>query len=180
MVNGFVHVIMYLYYALAACGPKVQKYLGWKRYLTILQMAQFVSALVLGIKALIHGCDFPLWMQYALVVYMSSFLVLFGNYYRNAYLQQKHQQKMVFPNCQVQFAIILVADHFMFCFLSFRYRREDELYDLKTDVTSTFLIRLLTNQFLKSTTNSFLFVCGNFLHRINSFVNGEGSGSFIL
>ena len=38
MVNGFVHVIMYLYYALAACGPKVQKYLGWKRYLTILQM----------------------------------------------------------------------------------------------------------------------------------------------
>lgn len=95
MVNGFVHVIMYLYYALAACGPKVQKYLGWKRYLTILQMLQFVSALVLGIKALIHGCDFPLWMQYALVVYMSSFLVLFGNYYRNAYLQQKHQQKMV-------------------------------------------------------------------------------------
>merc|ERR1712071_734010 len=94
MVNGFVHVIMYLYYALAACGPKVQKYLGWKRYLTILQMAQFVSALVLGLKALIHGCDFPLWMQYALVLYMSSFLVLFGNYYRNAYIQ-KQQHKMV-------------------------------------------------------------------------------------
>lgn len=38
MVNSMIHVAMYLYYALAACGPKVQKYLCWKKYLTILQM----------------------------------------------------------------------------------------------------------------------------------------------
>lgn len=38
MVNSCIHVAMYLYYALAACGPKVQKYLCWKKYLTILQM----------------------------------------------------------------------------------------------------------------------------------------------
>lgn len=47
MVNGFVHVIMYLYYALAACGPKVQKYLGWKRYLTILQMVCVQNSYIL-------------------------------------------------------------------------------------------------------------------------------------
>ena len=95
MVNSLIHVIMYSYYALAAAGPgpAIQKYLGWKKYLTILQMAQFVSALVLGIRALVYGCDFPLWMQYALVVYMGSFLVLFGNYYRNAYLLQQQQQQ---------------------------------------------------------------------------------------
>lgn len=94
MVNSLIHVIMYSYYALAAAGgPAIQKYLGWKKYLTILQMAQFVSALVLGIRALIYGCDFPLWMQYALVVYMSSFLVLFGNYYRNAYILHQQQQQ---------------------------------------------------------------------------------------
>ena len=50
-----------------------------------------MSALVLGIRALIYGCDFPLWMQYALVVYMTSFLVLFGQYYRSAYLQKNKQ-----------------------------------------------------------------------------------------
>ena len=50
---------------------------------------QFVSALVLGINAIIRGCDFPLWMQYALVVYMVSFLALFGNYYRLEYLAKK-------------------------------------------------------------------------------------------
>ena len=41
MVNCFVHVIMYAYYALAALGPKVQKYLWWKKYLTILQLVRF-------------------------------------------------------------------------------------------------------------------------------------------
>ena len=43
MVNSLIHVAMYLYYALAACGPKVQKYLCWKKYLTILQMVTLIS-----------------------------------------------------------------------------------------------------------------------------------------
>lgn len=34
---------MYAYYMLAAMGPKVQKYLWWKKYLTVLQM---VSGLI--------------------------------------------------------------------------------------------------------------------------------------
>ena len=51
---------------------------------------QFLSALILAIRALVRGCDFPLWMQYALVIYMISFLALFGNYYRLEYLAQKH------------------------------------------------------------------------------------------
>ena len=38
MLNTFVHIIMYAYYMLAAMGPKVQKYLWWKKYLTVLQM----------------------------------------------------------------------------------------------------------------------------------------------
>lgn len=38
MVNSSIHVLMYAYYGLAALGPKVSKYLWWKKYLTILQM----------------------------------------------------------------------------------------------------------------------------------------------
>lgn len=37
-INAFIHVIMYMYYGLAACGPKFHKYLWWKRYLTIMQL----------------------------------------------------------------------------------------------------------------------------------------------
>ena len=38
MLNSFVHIWMYLYYALAAIGPHMQKYLKWKRYLTTMQL----------------------------------------------------------------------------------------------------------------------------------------------
>lgn len=37
-LNAAIHVVMYLYYGLAAFGPKIQKYLWWKKYLTIIQM----------------------------------------------------------------------------------------------------------------------------------------------
>jgi len=86
MVNSFIHVLMYSYYGLAALGPSVAKYLWWKKYLTILQLIQFTTALILGINGIRSGCDFPLWMQYALVIYMLSFIVLFGNFYAKAYI----------------------------------------------------------------------------------------------
>ncbi len=42
LINTLIHVIMYSYYALSAFGPKVQKYLWWKKYLTQIQLMQFV------------------------------------------------------------------------------------------------------------------------------------------
>lgn len=38
LINSFIHVIMYVYYMLAAMGPSIQKYLWWKKYLTIMQI----------------------------------------------------------------------------------------------------------------------------------------------
>ena len=40
MLNSFVHVVMYSYYAIAALGPAYQKYLWWKKYLTVFQMVR--------------------------------------------------------------------------------------------------------------------------------------------
>nr|XP_045613534.1 elongation of very long chain fatty acids protein 4-like isoform X1 [Procambarus clarkii] len=93
MMNSFVHVIMYAYYGLSAFGPSIQKYLWWKKHITCIQLIQFTSAGVLGARAIVVGCDFPLWMQYALVVYMSSFIVLFGQFYVQAY-RLKYQRKL--------------------------------------------------------------------------------------
>lgn len=39
----------------------------------------------MGLAGLVMGCDFPLWMRYYLVIYMLSFLALFGNFYVKAY-----------------------------------------------------------------------------------------------
>ncbi|PRD26238.1 UNVERIFIED_CONTAM: Elongation of very long chain fatty acids protein 4, partial [Trichonephila clavipes] len=40
LANAAIHVIMYTYYGLAAFGPSMQKYLWWKKYLTILQIVR--------------------------------------------------------------------------------------------------------------------------------------------
>ena len=42
LFNTAIHTAMYAYYSLAALGPSVQPYLWWKRYLTKLQIIQFV------------------------------------------------------------------------------------------------------------------------------------------
>jgi GNS1/SUR4 family len=39
----------------------------------------------LGAVNLVKGCDFPDWMKYTLMVYMVSFIVLFGRFYVTAY-----------------------------------------------------------------------------------------------
>ncbi|CAO1433370.1 unnamed protein product [Diamesa serratosioi] len=101
VVNSFIHVVMYSYYGLAAIGPHMQPYLWWKRYLTILQLYQFSGALILGINAIVNGCDFPKWMQYTLCGYMSSFLVLFGQFYVKEYYndhQKRKQEKLIENN----------------------------------------------------------------------------------
>lgn len=85
MVNSFVHVIMYTYYGLSALGPSIQPYLWWKHYLTLLQMMQFCLNFGMGCLALKNGCAFPLWMQYANLAYMISFMVLFSRFYFSTY-----------------------------------------------------------------------------------------------
>jgi hypothetical protein len=49
---------------------------------------QFTTAMIMGINGIKSGCDFPLWMQYMLVIYMISFIVLFGNFYAKAYIEK--------------------------------------------------------------------------------------------
>jgi len=49
---------------------------------------QFTTAMIMGINGIRSGCDFPLWMQYVLVIYMISFIVLFGNFYAKAYIEK--------------------------------------------------------------------------------------------
>lgn len=85
MINACVHILMYSYYFIAALGPGYKRFLGWKRYLTLLQILQFVAAIVMGVNAIRVGCDFPLWMQYAMIAYMVTFLLLFRNFYVSAY-----------------------------------------------------------------------------------------------
>ncbi|CAG2172093.1 unnamed protein product [Oppiella nova] len=56
-INSIVHVIMYLYYTLASFGDRFEPYLKWKKYLTGLQLIQFIIIIMHSIRAPFIGCN---------------------------------------------------------------------------------------------------------------------------
>lgn len=89
MLNSAVHVVMYSYYGLSALGPHMRKYLWWKKYITKLQLAQFVIAIFHTAQSLYIDCPAPKWMHWALIGYAASLIVLFLNFYVHTYLSGK-------------------------------------------------------------------------------------------
>lgn len=87
-INSFVHIIMYSYYLLAACGPQYQKYLWWKKYITTLQLGQFCIAFVHSFQLLFYDCNYPRWTLYFILPNAIFFYYLFSDFYRKAYIEQ--------------------------------------------------------------------------------------------
>ncbi|XP_076810263.1 very long chain fatty acid elongase 4-like [Clavelina lepadiformis] len=93
MLNSFVHIIMYTYYALSCFGPTVQKYLWWKKYLTVLQLVQFGAIFVHCFHNLWTECDFPDWLNGIVCGYMISLILFFLNFYIQSYLKGKQSKE---------------------------------------------------------------------------------------
>ena len=51
-----------------------------------------------AVYSLYVDCDFPRWMSWALILYMVSFLVLFGNFYLQAYIKGKSKKSVSFQD----------------------------------------------------------------------------------
>ncbi|XP_027198132.2 very long chain fatty acid elongase 1-like [Dermatophagoides pteronyssinus] len=84
-INSTVHVIMYSYYGLAALGPWIQPYLWWKKYITILQLYQFVLYGFYGFLIWIFGQNYPVFWLYLGLTQPPLFFWLFFDFYMKAY-----------------------------------------------------------------------------------------------
>ncbi|OWR46146.1 hypothetical protein KGM_215920 [Danaus plexippus plexippus] len=93
MLNTFVHIVMYSYYLLAALGPQVQKYLWWKKYLTALQMVQFVLVFFHAFQLLFIDCDYPRAFVWWIGMHAVLFYYLFSDFYKQAYLKKVKRSK---------------------------------------------------------------------------------------
>ncbi|GIY00174.1 elongation of very long chain fatty acids protein 7 [Caerostris darwini] len=89
IANTFVHVWMYLYYGLAAIGPEVQKYLWWKKYLTRLQLVQFVFVYLYFLQLALFAPEsckvspFLIWISLGqAIIYFGLFLNFYWKSYR--------------------------------------------------------------------------------------------------
>lgn len=97
-INSIVHVVMYTYYLLATY-PELRPYLWWKRYLTALQMMQFVLVLIYNIFGYFYfGSVCGKSQQVALAGSLVSaliFLALFYSFYKQTYTATGSKLKTV-------------------------------------------------------------------------------------
>jgi len=93
MMNSFVHTVMYSYYFLSTFGPAMQKYLWWKRYLTQLQLVQFLLIIIHVIRGMTtaEACSFPYVFNWYVICYGISLIALFMNFYLETYSIQKRK-----------------------------------------------------------------------------------------
>jgi hypothetical protein len=85
LLNTFVHIIMYAYYLLSALGPNIQKYLWWKKYLTTIQMIQFVAIMLHAFQLLFIDCDYPRAFVWWIGMHAVMFFFLFKEFYNQQY-----------------------------------------------------------------------------------------------
>lgn len=93
LLNSFIHVMMYSYYALALMKISCP----WKRYLTQAQLLQFTSVVIFSIVAILIPSNEKTWESYTAhtvqVFEMVSLFVLFMAFYRKTYSAKKKAQK---------------------------------------------------------------------------------------
>ncbi|XP_017798328.1 PREDICTED: elongation of very long chain fatty acids protein AAEL008004-like [Habropoda laboriosa] len=89
LLNTFVHIVMYSYYLLSALGPKVQPYLWWKKYLTSLQMVQFILVMIHAFQLLFIECNYPKAFVWWIGMHATMFYFLFRDFYYAAYEKRK-------------------------------------------------------------------------------------------
>lgn len=77
VVNSFIHLLMYYYYLKASFGSAP----SWGKYLTQLQMIQFVTMNFQAIYSLINNCDYPRKILLTYLFYILSLLALFMQFY---------------------------------------------------------------------------------------------------
>jgi hypothetical protein len=89
LLNTFVHIVMYSYYLFAAMGPQFQRFLWWKKYLTTLQMVQFIAIMVHAFQLLFIDCNYPKAFVWWIGMHAVMFFFLFNEFYKSAYKQSK-------------------------------------------------------------------------------------------
>ena len=91
-LNSLIHVFMYSYYFLASLGPQMQKYLWWKKYLTGLQMMQFVIVFTRSLIVItgIVECGFPRFFSLISASITVLFFAMFMQFYRDTYRQKNN------------------------------------------------------------------------------------------
>lgn len=94
-INSAVHTLMYSYYALSTI-PSIVPYLWWKRYLTRIQIFQFVLVIINCLRVFfMPGCQLSPFIMFLGVFFTSIVFALFCSFYIKSYIKTSHQSKTI-------------------------------------------------------------------------------------
>lgn len=90
VLNCFVHSVMYGYYLYSALNEDVKKSIWWKKYITQIQLFQFMLLFCHFSPAIFAtDCTYPKIFSIAMAIQNLFMMVMFGDFYRRAYLRKK-------------------------------------------------------------------------------------------
>ena len=89
-INTLVHVVMYMYYGLAAMGID-KKYLSWSKYLTLFQMTQFVTMMIQNGMTLITNPGFPKDIAIMNFSFAMFLFIMFSKFYFKKYQTKENK-----------------------------------------------------------------------------------------
>ncbi|XP_069697698.1 very long chain fatty acid elongase 7-like isoform X2 [Periplaneta americana] len=90
-INSFVHMVMYSYYFITNAFPEYKKNIWWKKYITQMQLVQFVFLVVHNIPTVIQkDCGFPALAGGLLLVEGALMFYLFSKFYVKTYWKKKN------------------------------------------------------------------------------------------
>ncbi|KAJ8732475.1 hypothetical protein PYW07_015074 [Mythimna separata] len=110
-LNSIVHVIMYTYYFISGLGPEYQKYVWWKKHVTIIQLVQFVIVFVHNASVFFYDCSFPKVINFLCMLNSAAFIYMFGNFYINSY-KKSNESKTVLNSKKVTPISSKVSDNY--------------------------------------------------------------------
>ena len=104
LANAFVHVPMYFYFAVQSYDPERAKGFWWKRYLTQIQIVQFIgdfslifpyTIYVFAYGGRVEDCNYNGFALYFNAIVVLAYLGLFVNFYLRTYRPPSTKQKKV-------------------------------------------------------------------------------------
>lgn len=97
LINIVVHIFMYFYYTVSSFGNTFTFHLKFKKYLTKLQIAQFLIVLVHSTAAHYINCGLNLIVLKFFIFEAIMNLVLFLNFYRKTYGKEGKGKRAAMP-----------------------------------------------------------------------------------
>lgn len=96
IVNSIVHTVMYTYYFMSSI-PSMRRHLWWKKYLTQMQIVQFVIFFAHSLQGifLIDRNEFPLFISVLQLLNSLFFLKSFTDFFMTTYKKAAVQHKTI-------------------------------------------------------------------------------------